>query len=92
MMMLGSVAMNPTAATVIFPRHTGEIDETDREIEATIAKGDGMTAELTTVTADLDLRGDRDLPNRDIADPGDHTMAIATYRADEMSPNVDEMG
>lgn len=81
--------MNPTDVTAICLRRTTKKEETDREIEATTAKGAGMTVGSTTV-GDLDLHSDLDLPMPDAADPGLPTMAIATCRAHVMDRNMDE--
>ncbi len=88
-MILESAAMNPTDATAICLLQTTKTEETDPVIEAIIAKGAGMTVDLTTA-GDLDLHSDHDLLTRDTEGPGAHTTAIATYHADEMDPSTDE--
>ncbi|TQV97253.1 PWI domain mRNA processing protein [Cordyceps javanica] len=59
------------------------------ETELIIAKGAGMTVDLTTAAAPERRRG-HDLLIRDTVDLGARIMAIATYHADEMGLSMDE--
>ncbi|XWW92201.1 hypothetical protein V2A60_000124 [Cordyceps javanica] len=88
-MMLESAARNPTDATVICLLPTTKKEEIDHETELIIAKGAGMTVDLTTAAAPERRRG-HDLLIRDTVDLGARIMAIATYHADEMGLSMDE--